>query len=178
MHPRADSLPVAARTRCSVRREGASAAVQAVAILLEATAWGAAQGFDVWSPADLRLDPFAAAARAGELVIGYAGSTPAATMLLQPADPVYWPEAEPGTALYIHKLAVRRAFAGQGWLTRLFEFAATEARARGIHCLRLDTVLGPKLQSIYEAHGFSLLVEKPKLVNGRQMIRMERRLQP
>jgi len=97
-------------------------------------------------------------------------------MLLQPDDRTYWPEAAPGTALYIHKVGVRRAFAGRGWLRRLVDFAADDARSRGLGRLRLDTLPGPALQSLYEGLGFSALVEPPYRVAGRTVIRMERLL--
>jgi GNAT superfamily N-acetyltransferase len=158
----------------TVRFAGAAEGATALSILLEAAAWGAARGTDIWSEAELRSIDFAAAARAGELVIGHEGGAPAATMLLQTSDPIYWPDDAPGDALYVHKVAVRRAFASLGWLTRLIEFAATEARARSIARLRLDTILRPQLQSMYERLGFFTVVEKPLLRNGRKMIRMER----
>jgi ribosomal protein S18 acetylase RimI-like enzyme len=159
-----------------VRRVGPDFAVEAVAILREATAWSTSRGIAVWADAELRDPEFVAAARAGELVIGFADDRAAATMLLQAADDVYWPEAAPGSGLYLHKLAVRRAFAGQGWPGRLIEFAAHEAQLRGIGRLRLDTLARLPLQSLYEAHGFSVLDEEPLHVRGRRMIRMERAL--
>ena len=157
-----------------VRRAGIAESGIALALILEAIAWTAARGIDVWRPAELREDDFVAAARAQELILGYADNEPAATMLLQSSDSVYWPEAAPGSALYIHKVAIRRAYAGQGWLARLIAFAIDDARQRGIARLRLDTILHPKLQSMYERHGFSVLKEEPLLVAGRRMIRMER----
>ena len=160
----------------TVRFAESAEGATALSILLEAAAWGAARGTDIWSEAELRSIDFAAAARAGELVIGLEGSAPAATMLLQTVDPIYWPDDAPGDALYVHKLAVRRAFASLGWLTRLLEFAANEAHARSIDKLRLDTILRPRLQSMYERHGFITIVENPLVRNGRQMIRMERAL--
>jgi GNAT superfamily N-acetyltransferase len=95
-------------------------------------------------------------------------------MFLQTVDDFYWPEAAPGAALYIHKLAVRRAFAGQGLLGEMLAFAAADARARGIPLLRLDTFLRPAMQLMYERHGFSVVAETPRTVRGRQIIRLER----
>ena len=159
---------------CTVQRVGAEAAAEAVAILHEAAAWAAARNAPVWTPDELRIDDFRVAANAEELVVGYAGSTPAATMLLQAADRVYWPEAAPGSALYVHKVAVRRAYAGQQWVDRLIEFAAADARRRKIGRLRLDTILRPALRSLYERLGFTVIPEEPLMMRGRPMIRMER----
>jgi len=126
-------------------------------------------------PEELRDAEFQAAAAAGELILGFEGSEAAATMFLQSADAKYWPEAEPGSALYVHKVAVRRASAGRGWLQRLIYFAAREARDRGVPFLRLDTVHRPKMQAMYEELGFRVLVEEPIVMYGQQMIRLERR---
>jgi GNAT superfamily N-acetyltransferase len=167
-------VDVVADRRCTVRFADVAEGETALSILLEAAAWGAARGTDVWSEAELRSIDFAAAARARELVIGHEGTAPAATMLLQTSDPIYWPDDAPGDALYVHKVAVRRAFASRDWLTRLLEFATTAARGRAIGRLRLDTILRPRLKSMYERHGFITIVEKPLVRNGRQMIRMER----
>lgn len=138
--------------------------------------WAKARGTAVWELNELRLEPFEEAARKSELVIGYADESPAATMLLQTEDRLYWPGEAPGAALYLHKVAVRRAYAGQSWLSCLIAFAVDEATRLGIGRLRLDTILRPMPRSLYEQRGFQALVEPPLLVAGRQMIRMERTL--
>lgn len=159
-----------------VRRVGPDAAGIAVSIVREAAQHFADRGIEVWTGAELREADFIAAANAGELYLGYAGAEAVATMLLQPADRLYWPESEPGSALYIHKVAVLRAAAGGGWLNRLVGHAACEAVARSVPFLRLDTLEGPKLRSLYERLGFAALREPPIVARGRRLIRMERRL--
>jgi len=167
-----------AEYRPTIRRVPVAGAADALAIIREAAAWAAAQGTTVWEPHELPHEMFAEAARRAELVIGFADDVPAATMLLQTADPLYWPGEPPGAALYLHKVAVRRAYAGQSWLSRLIDFSVDEATRQGIRRLRLDTALRPKPRSLYERHGFRALVEPPLVIAGRQMIRMERLLEP
>jgi len=164
--------------RSTVRLAATAEAADAVAIIREAAAWAAARGIAVWAAHEIRTEAFEEAAREAELVLGFADAIPAATMLLQTEDPVYWPNEAPASALYLHKIAIRRAFAGQAWLSRLVDFAAKSAANRGIPRLRLDTMLRPKMQSMYERHGFRRLAEEPLVIAGRQMIRMERRLGP
>jgi GNAT superfamily N-acetyltransferase len=159
-----------------VIRVGPEFAAEALGILREAAAWTIGRGVDVWTDAELREQDFRTAAGLGELVMGFSGDCSAATMLLQSSDPVYWPEAAPNTALYLHKIAVLREFAGRGWLTRLIDFAATDARGRGIRRLRLDTLWQSSLQRLYARHGFVAVDEAPLVVHGRRMIRMERAL--
>jgi GNAT superfamily N-acetyltransferase len=171
-----DSGPNAPGSDPELRRVfDAANANRALAILREAAAWAAQAGIGVWSQDELRESDFLAAAAAGELVLGFERGEAAATMMLQTVDPVYWPEAEPDSALYIHKVAVRRASAGRGWLPRLIEFAEQDARERGLPMLRLDTIHRPKMQAMYERFGFVVLVEEPLSRYGRRMVRMERR---
>lgn len=159
-----------------VKFEPNSAVPTALEILREAAAWAEARGMSVWARHDLLETDFTIAADAGELVLGYAGSEPVATMLLQVSDALYWPEAAPGSALYVHKVAIRRAAAGQGWLERLIGFADDEARARGIRFLRLDTVPRPVMQAMYERLGFAVVDAQPPIVKGRPMLRMQKAL--
>ena len=159
-----------------VRRATRSEAPAALRVLREAAQWGISRNLPIWDPGQLSAASFSAAAVANELVLGYAGDTPVATMLLQSSDPLHWPEATPGSALYLHKVAVRRAWAARGWLSRLVDFAVRDARERRIAHLRLDTIHRPKLQSMYERLGFSVIPEEPRLLDGHWIIRMERTL--
>lgn len=160
----------------NVIRVGPEFAGEALGILREAAAWALGRGVDVWTDAQLREQDLLAAADLGQLLMGFSGDRSAATMLLQSSDPVYWPDAAPHTALYLHKIAVRREFAGRGWLTRLIDFAVSDARDLGIRRLRLDTLCRSPLEGLYVRHGFVALNEPPIVVGSRLMIRMEREL--
>ncbi len=160
----------------NVIRVGPEFVGEALGILREAAAWALGRGVDVWADAELREWDFLTAAELGQLLMGFSGDRPAATMLLQTSDPVYWPDAAPHTALYLHKIAVRREFSGHGWLTRLIEFAVNDARDRGVRWLRLDTLCRSPLEGLYARHGFAALDEPPIVIGSRLMIRMEREL--
>ena len=160
----------------NVIRVGPELAGEALGILREAAAWALGRGVGVWADADLRERDFLTAAELGQLLMGFCGDRSAATMLLQFSDPVYWPDAAPNTALYLHKIAVRREFAGHGWLTRLIDFAVNDARYHGIRRLRLDTLCGSPLEGLYAQHGFAALKEAPFVAGSHLMIRMEREL--
>ena len=68
----------------------------------------------------------------------------------------------PGSAGYIHKLSVRRKFAGKGYSQLLLEYAADICREKSdIAYLRLDCDLyREKLCRLYESCGFELVVTK------------------
>ena len=139
-------------------RPAASAAdvAAAVGVVREAAAWLAETGRALWLADEIDAAHFEAAAARGELYVGVAGDGVVATMLLQPLDPLFWPEAAAGEALYVHRLAVRRMVAGQGVSTAMLDFAAGECRRRRIPRLRLDCEPRPALRAIYERHGFVL----------------------
>jgi ribosomal protein S18 acetylase RimI-like enzyme len=158
----------------AVRWVDESFATAAVAILREATAWAGTRGTQVWKDADLRERDFEAAARAHQLVMGFSGDHPAATMLIQSSDPLYWPEVAAGSSLFLHKIGVSRQFAGRGWLQRLVDFAVVIAQERGCGWLRLDTLHGTRLRELYEGQGFALVEEAPLVIQDRLMIRMQR----
>jgi GNAT superfamily N-acetyltransferase len=161
-----------------IRLVGAEDANDAVSILREATAWALSRGIVVWRTDELREQDFREAALLGELVMGFNDGQAVATMLLQSSDPLYWPEIAPNTSLFLHKIGVRRAHAGRGWLGRLVEFADQDARQRDIRWLRLDTLHGSPLRQLYERHGFSVIDEPPVMHLGRPMIRMHRCVRP
>jgi len=165
-----------AASQVAVRCVGAQYAADAVSILREAAQWALCRGIEVWTLAELREQDYVEGARLQQLVMGFEQDQAVATMLLQPTDPLYWPEISAGTSLYLHKIAVRRAHAGRGWLARLVHFAVEDARRRGIGWLRLDTLHRPPLRLLYERLGFAAVDEPPLTIRGRQMIRMERAL--
>jgi GNAT superfamily N-acetyltransferase len=98
---------------------------------------------------------------AEDFVVAYMDGEPAATMILSWEDARVWPGSARGEAGYIHKLAVRRKFAGRDLSGELFRWAREACRARGAKWLRLDT--GSKryrLHALYEKSGFRLIEVK------------------
>jgi GNAT superfamily N-acetyltransferase len=158
----------------TVKRVGELFAPEALAILQEVTTWAIGRGIEIWKAAELREQDFIIAAESNELVMGFSGDRSAATMLIQTSDLVYWPEVAPNTSLFLHKIAVRREFAGRDWLRRLIEFAVAEAKDRAIGWIRLDTLYSSKLRGLYEKQGFAMVEEAPFVVHGQLMIRMQR----
>ncbi|HEX5206576.1 MAG TPA: GNAT family N-acetyltransferase [Steroidobacteraceae bacterium] len=156
-----------------IRAVGPEYVTDALVMLREAAQWLATLGEPVWSEYDLRKTDLPSHSAAGCLIFGFAGAEPAACMLLQRTDPIYWPRAVEGSALYLHKLAVRRAYAGRGWGPRMITWAKAEARRRQIPRLRLDTFADSWLAQYYVTHGFRVMSRTVHSENGRQMCRME-----
>jgi len=130
--------------------------IDAVLGLLEdAACWLVARGIDQWRPGSFDRHDFAARIERGEVYLALSGDQPAGTLTLQPSDPLFWPDA-PDDALYLHKLAVCRAYAGQGIGRRLLEWAERTTAAAGKTYLRLDCMAeSAAMRAYYEGAGFS-----------------------
>jgi GNAT superfamily N-acetyltransferase len=148
----------------------------AASILREVSEWLVARGRKLWDPDEISDEDVARHARAGELVIGREGDKAVACMYLQRSDPFFWPQANADEALYVHRLAVRRAFAGQGLAPEMLEWAATEARRLCLPFIRLDTELRPSLMSLYENAGFICVDATPIIVGTHEVVRFQRKM--
>jgi GNAT superfamily N-acetyltransferase len=125
------------------------------AVLNEAAAWLAARGAAIWVPEELSAATLAPDVHAGYFYVGFSAGEAAGVLRLTFEDELFWPDAVPGEAAYVHRLAVRRAWAGAGTSDELLSFAAAEAKRNGCRYLRLDCIAArPKLRAIYERHGF------------------------
>lgn len=156
-----------------IKRAAPEEAGDALAILREVAQWLVDIGRPLWPVESFQLDAVRRAALAGELILGFAESRPVASMLLQTRDELYWPNDPPGDALYIHKVAVRRCAAGQQWSTRLIAWAREQAQNTGARFLRLDTADRHQLLTLYRRHGFYLVDEQPRCVDGLMIHRLE-----
>ena len=146
-------------------------------VLQEAARWLMTWRTPLWDP-DLLGEAFAAPIIArGHMLTAKADGEIAAVMILEPEDPVFWPEYPEGEAAYIHKLAVRRAYAGRGAPAALVDYAAPLALTQGRWRLRLDC--DAPLAAFYQKLGFlkvdEIDVRHPE-AGPMRVTRMERHL--
>ncbi|WP_214413021.1 GNAT family N-acetyltransferase [Sphaerisporangium fuscum] len=147
-------------------------------LLAETAAWLNGRGIRQWPaggfPAS-RIEPLIAEGNLyvldDESQAGEEGSAPAATLTLdEHADPEFWRRGDhPEAALYVHKLAVKRAFAGRGLGETLLDWANLRVAASGRRWLRLDCSKdNPGLQSYYRTIGFQHVrtVDLPHRASG------------
>ena len=158
-----------------IRFAGGADAAAAVVIWREASNWLATIGQPLWSAADFDVASALAAVADGELVLGVTDGRPAACMLLSRSDPLFWPEAVAGAAVYVHKLAVTRRQAGAGWPTAMFDWAARQAAEIGADVIRLDCAPRADLVRIYRQCGFMPVDPGPVSRGGYTVLRFERR---
>lgn len=142
------------------------------ALLTEASRWLASRGIDQWQYPPHR-DRISAALSAGTvyLVSRESDAQLVGTLQLDEfADPEFWcTDDAPESALYVHRMAVRRSLAGQGLGGEMLTWAADRARDAGKKWLRLDAWKdNPGLHAFYESEGFRLvrIVDLPHRRSG------------
>lgn len=79
---------------------------------------------------------------------------PAGTLTLQWSDPMWWGERQQDSG-YVHKIAVRPAYAGQSIGREMLKWAETAARKAEKMFLRLNCLaVDRKIRDYYERAGF------------------------
>ncbi len=124
-------------------------------ILSEAAVWLRDLGEPLWTPEQVFVDRVAPDCREGLFVLAWDAGRALGTMRLTDADELFWPEASPGEAIYVHRLAVRRVAAGGEVSAALLAHAGETAVARGARYVRLDCEsTRQRLRATYERQGF------------------------
>src|SRR3712207_6864655 len=85
-----------------------------VAILREVGQWLTESKQEMWQLDTLTAENLFDEYTRGNCYVMYADQLPAATFILQWKDPLYYADVPENTAGFIHKVAIRRQFAGQG----------------------------------------------------------------
>ncbi len=154
MAPTAESRSEPARY-VEIRRARRRDALAVQAVLLEAAEWLRERGDPLWSPDAFELEELGRDVAAGHYVVAWSGEQAVGVLRVTEEDPLFWPDANPEEALYLHRLAVRRAHAGGLVSTALLTWAGQRARRLGRRYLRLDCDANrPRLRALYERLGY------------------------
>lgn len=126
--------------------------------LAEAARWvEELDGTIMWVEGELEDECVRAEAGAGMFVVAEIDGRVAGAVRFQLDDRLFWPDLDDSESAFVHRLAVRRAFAGQGISTALLEWAVDRARSLGKRYLRLDCdAERSRLRAFYERFGFRL----------------------
>lgn len=132
-------------------------------LFYDAAVWLHSHGIHQWDAVWPPAEPHQAAIRQrialGWCYLARRGSEVAGTLTLQPADPAVWGEDD-GAALYVHGLAIHRAYAGRGVGRAMLRWAERQAAAQGRRWLRLDCLAtNTALRDYYRRAGFSFVRE-------------------
>jgi len=141
--------------RPSIRQATARDTDSVVAILREAARWVEASGRVMWRDSELVPARLAADVEAGLIYLAECGGEAAGTVKFQLDDPLFWPDVPAGESAFVHRLAVRRRWAGTGVSHALLDWAVARADSLGKRWLRLDCEASrPRLRAFYENFGF------------------------
>lgn len=126
------------------------------AILKDAASWLEERGMPLW-PSSM----FNSADIASEMsehayyVVDSDDRYAAGCFRFQWSDPDFWPDVPPCDSAFIHRVAIRRSFAGQGLSKMMLDHAKSIVRKSSLSFLRLDCAADrPKLRQVYEQNGF------------------------
>jgi GNAT superfamily N-acetyltransferase len=140
----------------AIRQASAGEAGIVEEILLEASRWVDALGVVMWEENELLPEHIANEVAAGQFVIAEVDGDAAGVIRFQLEDQLFWPDLPEGESAFVHRLAVRRRYKGQGVSTALLAWSVDRARALGKRHLRLDCDESrPKLRALYEGFGFT-----------------------
>jgi len=129
---------------------------EAVDIIREAARWLSDTGKPMWTEHELTIEHFPNPP--DEFIVMWDGDQSIAAMTLGFEDRFFWPDVPPNTSGFIHKLSIRRKYAGKGLAALMVEYAKQVCEAKGIRYLRLDCDPHREgLMSFYKACGFSLV---------------------
>lgn len=169
-------MPPQSDIRCAelaITRAGIEAVPDVYGLICEIAQWLIDRGDALWGEEEISHDELVRVARAGELITGRVAGTLAACMYLHGEDQVFWPEARPGEALYVHRLGVARRFAGSGYSQAMLDWAMREARHMGRDFVRLDCEPRPKLLALYRNAGFAPVDPGPVQVGRHWVVRQQ-----
>lgn len=130
--------------------------VEAIAaILREAEEWLRRKGVPMWLPEELEGERLRRDVGAGMHFLAEVEGEIAGTIRFQLEDEEYWPDLPSSDCAFVHRLAVRREYAGTGVASALLDWAAARGRELGRGRLRLDCDYDrPRLRAFYERNGF------------------------
>jgi GNAT superfamily N-acetyltransferase len=126
------------------------------AILYEAAVWLEQRGMPLWQSSAFTPERVAPDVASGHYMLARWRGSPAGVFKYQREDPDIWPDAIPGEAAYIHRVAICRCYAGSGLAGVLLHAAAARAQCEGCRYLRLDCESARlRLRAVYERCGFT-----------------------
>jgi GNAT superfamily N-acetyltransferase len=124
-------------------------------ILVEASTWVDARGVKMWQLDELDAVRIEKETRDGLFALAWCDGEAGGTVKFQLEDPEFWPDLPDAGAAYIHRLAIRRRYAGGLVSGQLLRWAVAHAGALGRQMLRLDCdAHRTSLRGVYEKFGF------------------------
>ena len=141
--------------RVSIRQAAPSDTKVVIEVLCEAARWLEQKGLALWRDEELLPMHVSADVDAGLFFMAESDGEVAGVVRFQLADEQFWPDVQQTESAFLHRLAVRRRFAGGEISSALLRWAIERTRSLDRKYLRLDCEASrPKLRRIYERFGF------------------------
>ena len=124
-------------------------------ILHEAALWLKQRNMTLWEEQEISAKAVFPDIQSGLFYIAFYGDYAAGVVKFQTEDLIFWSDIPHQDSAFIHRLAVRRSFAGGSVSTLLIRWAIDRSRQLGKRYLRLDCDAERlSLRSVYERFGF------------------------
>lgn len=124
-------------------------------ILQEAANWLISRGTPLWKADELAPDRIRPDVLGGLFWLAEVDGASAGCVRFQTEDTLFWPDVLPQESAFIHRLAVRRQFAGGTVSSALIQWAKARAEGLGKRYLRLDCEAKTRsLCAVYARAGF------------------------
>jgi GNAT superfamily N-acetyltransferase len=124
-------------------------------VLQEAAQWLEQRSMAMWRGDELLPTRIVADVEAGLFFMASCNGETAGVVKFQLEDGEFWPDVPPSEAAFVHRLAVRRQFAGGHISSALLTWAVRQTKTLGRKYLRLDCdATRSKLRAVYERFGF------------------------
>lgn len=125
-------------------------------ILREAAQWLIERGEPLWRNNELTAENLQKDVDQKLFFLAEIDGEAVGTVKFQTEDKLFWRDVPEGESAFIHRLAVRRRFAGGAISRALMSWAVERACGLGKSYLRLDCEASrPKLRAVYEKFGFT-----------------------
>lgn len=125
------------------------------AILYEAALWLEQQNMALWGEAEVSPEVVCQDIEAGLFYIAFYEGSAVGVVKFETEDLIFWSDVPQEDSAFIHRLAVRRSFAGGLVSTALMKWAVEHSRGLGKRYLRLDCAADrSRLRLVYERFGF------------------------
>jgi GNAT superfamily N-acetyltransferase len=124
-------------------------------VLQEAARWLIEKGEPLWRADEITIEQITIDVAQGLFYFAECDGDVAGVIKFQLEDRAFWSDVPAAEAAFVHRLAVRRQFAGGEISTALLNWAVAQTRALERSFLRLDCEAArPKLRAVYESFGF------------------------
>jgi predicted GNAT family N-acyltransferase len=138
-----------------IRQAHSSDAQEVRSILVETATWLEEQQMPLWKVDELQLETIVRDIENKQFFLAEVDGEAAGVFKFQMEDQLFWPDVPLDESAFLHRVAVRRRFAGGIVSTAMMRWAAQRTRDLGRCYLRLDCdAARTKLRAVYERFGF------------------------